>query len=190
MIGGGEVWDSSTRRSLKKITGITALRAGNIQKMRQIALATALLSLFLAAPAWADATFFIGANTTPANRAVRGGALGAGLLIIGFEGEYAFTPDEPRSASPSLTTGSGNVYVQTPLAVLGLQPYLTTGAGLYREKLGTHQDTSFALNTGGGVKITLVGPLRLRVDYRVFKLGSGALYSPAHRIYAGLNLKF
>jgi hypothetical protein len=24
----------------------------------------------------------------------------------------------------------------------------------------------------------------------VLKLGSGALYSPAHRIYAGLNLKF
>jgi hypothetical protein len=40
------------------------------------------------------------------------------------------------------------------------------------------------------VKISLVGPLALRVDYRVFKLGSGALYSPAHRIYAGLNLKF
>jgi hypothetical protein len=35
-----------------------------------------------------------------------------------------------------------------------------------------------------------VGPLRLRVDYRAFKLGSGALYSPAHRGYAGLNLKF
>ena len=41
-----------------------------------------------------------------------------------------------------------------------------------------------------GVKMSLAGPLRLRVDYRVFKLGSGALYSPAHRIYAGLNLKF
>ena len=51
--------------------------------------------LFPAAPVWADATVFIGANMTPANRAVRGGALGAGLLIIGFEGEYAFTPDDP-----------------------------------------------------------------------------------------------
>jgi hypothetical protein len=36
----------------------------------------------------------------------------------------------------------------------------------------------------------LIGPVRLRVDYRVFRLGSGALHSPAHRIYAGLNLKF
>jgi len=146
--------------------------------------------LFAAAPVWADATVFVGANLTPTNRAVRGGALGAGLLIIGFEGEYAFTPDDPEAAAPSLVTGSGNVLLQTPFAVLGLQPYVTTGAGLYREKLGTHQDTSFALNTGGGVKVSLVGPLRLRVDYRVFKLGSGALSSPAHRIYLGLNLKF
>ena len=45
-------------------------------------------------------------------------------------------------------------------------------------------------NTGGGVKVSLAGPIRLRVDYRVFKLGSGALHSPTHRFYAGLNLKF
>ncbi len=43
---------------------------------------------------------------------------------------------------------------------------------------------------GAGVKIRLAGPLRLRVDYRAFRLGSGAIYSPAQRIYAGLNLKF
>jgi hypothetical protein len=146
--------------------------------------------LLAASPARADVTVFVGASTTPANRAVRGGAFGAGLLVIGFEAEYASTPDDVKAAAPSLVTGSGNVLIQTPFAVLGLQPYLTTGAGLYRETLGAHRDTSFELNTGGGVKITLAGPFRLRVDYRVFKLGSDALYSPAHRIYAGLNLKF
>jgi hypothetical protein len=76
------------------------------------------------------------------------------------------------------------------VALFGIQPYFTMGGGMYRETLGAHEDTSFGVNTGGGAKISLVGPLRLRVDYRVFKLGSGALYSPAHRIYAGLNLKF
>jgi hypothetical protein len=84
----------------------------------------------------------------------------------------------------------GNVLLQTPFPIGGFQPYITTGAGLFRETLGAHQETSGAFNTGGGVKVNLVGPLRLRVDYRVFKLGSGALYSPAHRIYAGLNFKF
>jgi hypothetical protein len=120
---------------------------------------------------------------------VRGGALGVGLLIIGFEGEYAFTPDDPRASAPSLKTGIGNVVLQSPVPFFGIQPYFTTGGGFYQEQLGLHSDTGFALNTGGGVKVTLVGPLRLRVDYRIFKLGSGALYSPAHRIYAGLNLK-
>jgi hypothetical protein len=149
-----------------------------------------LLTLAAAAPARADLTGFIGANTTPANRQVRGGALGIGLLIVAFEAEYAFTPDDTKANAPKLTTGMGNVVLQTPVAVMGLQPYFTTGGGIYREELGTHSDTGFGLNTGGGAKISLVGPIRLRVDYRVFKLGSGALYSPAHRIYAGLNLKF
>jgi len=158
-----------------------------MRAIRGIVIALALLSL--ATPARADITAFIGANTTPANRQVRGGALGVGLLIIGFEGEYAFTPDDPRASAPSLKTGIGNVVLQSPVPFFGIQPYFTTGGGFYQEELGLHSDTGSALNTGGGVKVTLAGPIRLRVDYRIFKLGSGALYSPAHRIYAGLNLK-
>jgi hypothetical protein len=157
--------------------------------MRRVVIVAALL--FLAAtPARADITGFLGANLTPASRAVTGGAIGIGLLIVGFEFEYAFTPDDVKASAPSLTTGSGNVLLQTPLPLFGFQPYFTTGVGLYRETQGTHQDTSGAINTGGGVKVSLVGPLRLRLDYRVFKLGSDALHSPAHRVYAGLNLKF
>ena len=149
-----------------------------------------MFSVLAATPARADLTGFIGANTTPANRQVRGGALGFGLLIVGFELEYAFTPDEPLASAPSLKTGMGNLLLQTPVAIFGFQPYFTTGGGLYQEELGAHSQTGVGLNTGGGVKISLAGPLRLRVDYRVFKLGNDALYSPAHRVYAGLNLKF
>ena len=149
-----------------------------------------LLVIACAQPARADITAFIGANTTPANRPARGVAVGMGLLIVGFEFEYSNTSDDPTVGAPSLTTGMANVLLQTPVAFMGLQPYLTAGAGAYRETLGTHEDTSVGVNTGAGVKISLVGPLRLRVDYRVFKLGSGALSSPAQRIYAGLNLKF
>jgi hypothetical protein len=156
---------------------------------RTAALALALL-VFTSVPARADITAFIGANTTPANRQVRGAALGTGLLVVGFEFEYAYTPDDLTAAAPSLKTGMGNVLLQTPAAVMGFQPYFTTGIGIYQEELGAHSDTGVGFNTGGGVKVSLVGPLRLRVDYRVFKLGSGALFSPAHRFYAGLNLKF
>jgi hypothetical protein len=158
-------------------------------KIRAVVLALFFAAL-VATPARADLTAFVGANTSPATRPVRGFALGAGLMIIGFEFEYSNTTDDVASGAPSLTTGIGNVLLQTPVAIMGVQPYFTTGGGLYRETLGSHEDTSFAFNTGGGAKISLVGPLRLRVDYRVFKLGSGALTSPAHRFYAGLNLKF
>jgi opacity protein-like surface antigen len=158
--------------------------------IRRAAIVGALL-LAIATPARADITAFLGTNVTPDNRPTRGFALGITVIIVGFEFEYSNTSDStnPATLAPSLKTGTANLLLQTPVAIAGFQPYFTTGAGIYSETLGAHSDTSFSLNTGGGVKINLVGPLRLRVDYRVFKLGSGALYSPAHRIYAGLNIK-
>jgi hypothetical protein len=160
-----------------------------MNRMRTLGVVLVVL-LVAPAPARADITGFIGANTTPANRQVRGGALGFGLLVVGLELEYAFTPDAPEASAPSLKTGMGNLILQTPIAFFGFQPYFTTGGGFYQEELGTHSDTGFGLNTGAGVKVSLAGPIRLRVDYRVFKLGSGALNSPTQRVYAGLNLKF
>ena len=158
--------------------------------IRRAAIVGALL-LAIATPARADITAFLGTNITPDNRPTRGFALGITVIIVGFEFEYSNTSDStnPATLAPSLKTGTANLLLQTPVAIAGFQPYFTTGAGIYSETLGAHSDTSFSLNTGGGVKINLVGPLRLRVDYRVFKLGSGALYSPAHRLYAGLNIK-
>lgn len=143
-----------------------------------------------ARPARADLTGFIGATTTPENRQVRGFAFGAGLLAIGWEFELAHTVEDLTTAAPTLRTYTGNLLIQTPFAIHGFQPYATVGAGLCRETLGALTQTGLAPNSGVGVKISLAGPLRLRVDYRTFRLGSGALYSPAHRIYAGLNLKF
>jgi hypothetical protein len=150
----------------------------------------AVLSVCVPGRALADVTAFIGANTSPANRQVKGAALGAGLLIIAFEFEYAATTEDLAAAAPGLKTGMGSVLLQTPVALMGIQPYFATGGGFYQEELGARRDRGLAVGTGGGAKISLAGPLRLRVDYRVIKLGSGALTSPTHRIYAGLNLKF
>jgi hypothetical protein len=138
----------------------------------------------------ADVTVFLGSGTSPSNRQTRGFAVGAGLLIVGFEFEYGNTREDAENSAPSLKTGMGNVLLQTPVAIAHIQPYFTTGGGYYQEALGGHEDSGFGANTGGGAKITLAGPLRLRVDYRLFKLGSGALSSPAHRFYMGINLKF
>ena len=138
----------------------------------------------------ADATAFLGTTTTPANRSARGFALGFGLLIVGFEFEYSSTTEDPLSGAPSLRTGSFNGLLQTPFEIARMQFYATAGGGIFREVLGTAGETSVAINTGGGVKISLFGPIRLRIDYRVFKLSGSPLYSHPQRLYAGLNLKF
>ncbi len=158
--------------------------------MRKTVLLASLLTLLIPGRAFADITGFIGVNTTPANRQTSGFAVGAGLLIVAFEFEYSGTAEDVSTGAPSLRVGMGSVLLQTPVALGGIQPYFETGGGIYREALGGRSDTGFALGTGGGVKISLAGPLRLRVDYRIITLGGGALASPAHRIYAGLNLKF
>ncbi len=141
------------------------------------------------AAARADITAFVGATTTPETRMARGLAFGLGFIVIGFEFEYSNTPEDLQTGAPSLWSASGNVLLQTPM-ISGFQPYFTTGGGMYREELNLHEQTGFAPNIGGGVKISLAGPLRLRVDYRIFRLGDDALYSSTHRIYGGLNLNF
>jgi hypothetical protein len=159
--------------------------------MRLSRLLTALVVLFpFATPAYADATAFLGSTTTPANRTTKGVAVGVGLLIVGFEFEYADTTEDTVELAPRLRTGMGNILLQTPFPLAGLQFYATAGGGAYRETLGTRQETHVGINTGGGVKISLLGPLRARLDYRVFTLRGDPLHSTVHRIYAGVNLKF
>ncbi|MBI2186408.1 MAG: hypothetical protein HYU37_04710 [Acidobacteria bacterium] len=157
--------------------------------LRTFAAAAALL-IVASTPAFADGTVFIGSATTPANRPAKGLALGVSLLIVGFEFEFAEASESLEDAAPSLRTGMGNVLVQTPFPVAGMQFYLTTGVGLYRERLGVRQETHAGFNTGGGAKISLLGPFRVRLDYRVFNLRGEPLYSTVHRVYAGLNLAF
>jgi hypothetical protein len=149
-----------------------------------------LLLLACAGVARADATAFLGVNTTPTNHQARGLALGFGFLIVGFEFEYANSPEDETDDTPSLRTGMGNVLLQTPFSIGGVQLYFTTGTGIYRERLGEHEETDIGFNTGGGVKWTLAGPIRLRGDYRVFKLHGDSLHSVVHRVYAGLNVAF
>jgi hypothetical protein len=158
--------------------------------MRQLRLLVLLLVVFSARPAFADATAFIGTMTTPANRPVKGVAVGVGLLIVGFEFEYATASEAAEDAAPGLRTGMGNVLLQTPFPIAGMQFYATTGAGFYRETLGTRQETHVGFNTGGGAKISLLGPIRARLDYRIFTLRGEPLHSVVHRIYAGINLAF
>jgi hypothetical protein len=159
--------------------------------MRLARFASALfLVLVTAAPAAADATVFIGSTTTPSNRTAKGFAIGMGLVVIGFEFEYSSTGEASEHRAPRLRTGMGNVLLQTPIPIAGMQFYFTTGGGIFQERLNDEGETNFGVNTGGGVKVSLLGPVRARVDYRVFKLRGEPLHSTVHRVYAGLNLAF
>jgi opacity protein-like surface antigen len=155
----------------------------------RIAMAVAALVL-LPSTASADFTAFLGVNPTPSSRVVRGLSLGVGLVIVGFEFEYANTSEDLDEVAPGLRTFMFNGLVQTPVPIAGMQFYATAGGGGYRETLNDVSETHVGINVGGGVKMTLAGPLRLRLDYRVFTLQGDPRHSKPQRFYAGLNLKF
>jgi opacity protein-like surface antigen len=153
----------------------------------------ALLTVAVLVPSTASADFtaFLGVNPTPSNRTVTGLSGGFGLLIVGFEFEYASTSEDLDELAPGLKTYMFNGLLQTPFPIGGMQFYATAGGGLFRETLDEETETNVGMNVGGGVKMNLAGPLRLRLDYRVFTLrGSDVRHERPQRFYAGLNLKF
>lgn len=158
-----------------------------------LALATLLIC---AAPAQADVTVFLGrsrsSSATPnapaVSQGLRGAAFGIGLLVVGFEVEGAMHTEDPLKSIPGLTTGMGNVLVQTPTG--NVQLYGTAGGGVFRETLGTASETNFATNIGGGVKVGIFGPIRLRADFRLMNLRGTPKYKTVQRFYVGASLKF
>jgi hypothetical protein len=158
--------------------------------MKRAIAAGVLATLILAvspAPASADATVFFGYSPTPAGRPARGFAFGASVAIVGFEFEYSNTSESATQLAPGLKTYMFNISLQSPT---NFQVYFTAGGGFYNEGLGDVSDTSFGTNFGGGVKIPLAGPVRLRLDYRLFALSGEAIEKSNHRFYAGANFRF
>jgi opacity protein-like surface antigen len=155
---------------------------------------TLALLLLIPSSAFADVTAFLGVTPNPTRRTTQGVAVGMGLLVVGFEFEYANTTEDTVKAAPGLKTYMVNGLVQTPFPIGGMQFYGTAGGGVYRESVTQGSvvatDTNVGMNIGGGVKMSLLGPLRLRLDYRIFKRRGEAENSNVQRFYAGLNLKF
>lgn len=164
-----------------------------VARTRTIAPVMALIVLFLAGsarPAHADITAFLGLSPTPERHFLRGFAGGLSLLIVGFEFEFSDLAEDDIDRLPGLKTYSGNVFAQTPIEIKGTQLYATAGAGAYRETLGDAEETHVGVNIGGGAKIRLLGPLRVRLDYRVFQLRGAPLFATYQRFYAGGNIAF
>jgi opacity protein-like surface antigen len=139
------------------------------------------------APASADVTFFLGFSPTPDYRLTRGIAAGINMAIVGFEFDYSYTSPDETAGVPSLRTGMMNVLVMTPTKT---QLYVTAGGGAFRESLNGASTTNFGTNIGGGVKFSLFGPVRVRLDYRIFNLRGGPLETRPQRFYAGFNMTF
>ena len=140
------------------------------------------------APAFADLTGFLGFSTTPESRSAKGVAIGVSLIVVGFEFEYSKITEEQVTGAPGLATGSGNVLFMTPTSKIQL--YGTTGAGLFHETYRSVGTTQVATNVGGGAKLAFLGPIRLRLDYRIFHLNGTPVEKRVQRFYAGLNIAF
>ena len=96
----------------------------------------------LAAPAFADLTAFLGRATSRRCARSKGFGIGTGLLIVGFEFEFADTSDgafagERRARRPALKTYMFNGLLQTPVPIARMQFYGTVGGGLYHETLSS-----------------------------------------------------
>ena len=156
---------------------------------RTLLIATLALAAVLGrpAPAGADLTFFLGMSPTPETRGTRGFAAGINMLIIGFEFDYAHTSEDVAGGAPGLRTGMMNGVIMTPTKT---QLYLTAGGGFYREVLAGDGKIGFGTNIGGGAKIPLLGPIDIRVDYRIYNLRGGARHKTPQRFYAGVNFRF
>ena len=160
-------------------------------RLKLVLPAVLTLALVLPATASADVTAFFGVNPTPSNRVVSGFSGGIGLLIVAFEFEYANTVQDLDQLAPGLKTYMVNGLLQTPVPIGGMQFYATGGGGVFTESIEEDSETDVGWNIGGGVKMNLAGPLRLRLDYRVFSFrGDDVRHAKPHRFYAGLNLKF
>ena len=142
----------------------------------------------------ADITAFLGTTSAPVNRMTTGFGVGAGLVIVGFEFEYGHARENLEELAPSVRTYMFNGLLQTPIPIAGMQFYGTAGGGIYHETLdllqGEISETNVGWNVGGGVKVNLAGPLRLRFDYRVFSLQGSPRHAKPQRFYVGVNVKF
>src|SRR5689334_1132730 len=129
----GRSSDSANSRTLcrnsccSEVKSKSILVIDRIIRLMRLLRVLPLVVLLLAASAraaLADGTLFLGtSNVSSADNASRqttkGFAIGAGVVVVGVEFEYASTGEDEERLSPSMRTGMGNVYVQTPIAIAG-----------------------------------------------------------------------
>lgn len=112
---------------------------------------------------------------------------------ISLEFEYSRSRSGVVGGEPGILTLAGNILVQPSRQRSRFQFYGTFGVGLYALPSGHDvSEPESARNIGGGTKIALAGPLKLRMDYRAFLLARlpGETHSNEHRVYVGIVAGF
>lgn len=118
--------------------------------------------------------------------------------VLGLELDYVRTTGDRVPGRSYISIFGGSLLVQSNVIARRLQIYGAGGGGLYGEAYidGPGSGEVGCLNIGGGVKITAAGPLKIRVDYRLFFLGDSPDSSLEHihrhpqRVVAGVGLAF
>ena len=165
---------------------------------RLLSRAAWLVALVIMNPlsARADGTVLVGLTSVDALRPSFGFSFGYRPSAVGVEVEYLSTFPGDYSAGGIFAS----VIVQ-PVTISNVQIFAVGGVGVWGEGFAGGKRTGVlnAGNVGGGVLVALAGPVRLRLDYRLFLLGEvseaevGAIApSRKHpqRIAAGLHFAF
>jgi hypothetical protein len=129
-----------------------------------------LVALVLIDPvsARADATVLVGLTSVDDPRPSYAFSFGYRPSAVGFEIEYVSTMPGDYSAGGIFAS----VIVQ-PVTISKVQIFTVGGVGVWGEGFegGKRTGVLTAGNIGGGALVPLSGPLRLRLDYRLFLLG-------------------
>lgn len=160
----------------------------------RVAFWTSLLGcLFVAGvtPARADATAFVGMNTTTAPHPTVGVAVGRCCPgMVGFEVEYAGIIGAADPETTNLSTVTVNFLVQRSLNQT-TAIYVIGGIGGH---IVANDTADNVYDLGGGAKVALMRALALRIDYRPFRLrrppSAKPLSPSSRRLAAGVSVLF
>ena len=173
--------------------GVKPQHPGSNTRLSTIHAAVWALCLGTAAPAYADLNLFA-AVSTPTGPSF-GWSFGRADEPVGFEVEYAGLPSS-RDTRRSIGTFGASAIIQLPPMDNGARWYGTVGLGMYGLSLpngdGSGGETR---NAGLGVKLPLDGRLKIRIDYRYFRLRAGepgmhSRHTDSHRLSAGLTVTY
>lgn len=129
------------------------------------------LAIGIPASAAADqgATFLLGMYSPSAPHPAVGFAWRLGGPRGSLEVEYAGTLGRKSGTAPRAASATLNLLIRTPLQVRRAHMYAIAGIGLYGESSGESGSGELSpVVLGVGTKLSLSGPVALRIDYRVF----------------------